>query len=115
MDNYEDGEVVDHEGEWIAGEGDAQVGVFLPPDPQVGDEFEQERAPDVAEDISTVVDTGVAVVSRSATTRAAWKPRTWTRCRTTRGPSTSSTARTWVSCRVSPEGDTLDLVSLETG
>ena len=115
VDNYEDGEVVDHEGEWIAGEGDAQVGVFLPPDPQVGDEFEQERAPDVAEDISTVVDTGVSVSV----------PADYAGCLETEDvdPLSDDTRPehkfycpdVGLVQEVSPEGDTLDLVSLETG
>ncbi|MBA2277488.1 MAG: hypothetical protein H0W06_06950, partial [Chloroflexia bacterium] len=61
VDNYEDGEVVDHEGEWLAGEGDNQAGVFMPADPQEGDSFEQERAPGIAEDRSTVIAVDQAV------------------------------------------------------
>ena len=55
VDDYEDGEVVGHGGQWIAGEDGAQAGIFMPADPQVGDEFEQERAPGVAEDQSTII------------------------------------------------------------
>lgn len=55
VDEYEDGEVVGHEGQWLAGEGNNQAGIFMPADPQVGDEFEQERAPGIAEDESKVV------------------------------------------------------------
>jgi hypothetical protein len=61
VDNYEDGKIKDHEGQWYAGQGNAKPGLFLPPDPKVGDEFEQERAPGVAEDRSTVVELGVKV------------------------------------------------------
>ncbi len=65
VDEYEDGEIVGHGGQWLAGEGDNQAGVFMPAEPQVGDEFEQERAPGVAEDQSKVV-----AVDEAATTAA---------------------------------------------
>ncbi len=65
VDNYEGGEIVGHEGQWLAGEGDNLAGVFMPADPEVGDEFEQERAPGVAEDRSEVV-----AVDESVTTPA---------------------------------------------
>jgi len=52
---YEDGQLVSHEGSWIAGEGANQAGEFMPAEPRVGDRFAQEQAPGVAEDISTVV------------------------------------------------------------
>jgi hypothetical protein len=55
VDDYEDGEVVGHGGQWLTGEGDAQGGIFMPADPKVGNEFEQERAPGVAEDRSKVI------------------------------------------------------------
>jgi hypothetical protein len=58
VDDIEDGKVVGHEGEWLAGEGNAKPGIFMPADPQVGDRFEQERAPGVAEDRSEVVAVG---------------------------------------------------------
>jgi hypothetical protein len=55
VDNYEDGQVVGHEGAWLAGEGENQPGIFMPANPEVGQTFEQERAPGIAEDRSTVV------------------------------------------------------------
>lgn len=55
VDEYDEGEVVGHGGQWLAGEGDNQPGIFMPAEPQVGDEFEQERARGVAEDRSKVV------------------------------------------------------------
>jgi len=55
VDDYEGGEVVGHTGQWLAGEGDNQPGIFMPADPQVGAEFEQERAPGIAEDQSKVI------------------------------------------------------------
>jgi hypothetical protein len=61
VDVYEDGEVVSHEGAWRAGEGNNQPGVFMPADPRKGMTFEQERAPGVAEDRSTVIATDVSI------------------------------------------------------
>jgi hypothetical protein len=55
VDEYEDGKIVGHEGQWYAGRGKAKPGLFMPARPRVGQTFEQERAPGVAEDRSTVV------------------------------------------------------------
>jgi hypothetical protein len=62
VDDIEDGKVVAHEGQWLAGKGDAKPGLFMLADPQVGDVFEQERAPGVAEDRSKVVEADLEVV-----------------------------------------------------
>jgi hypothetical protein len=67
VDDIEDGEVVGHEGQWQAGKDGARAGVFMPADPQVGDEFEQERAPGVAEDRSKVVEVGLTVTVPAGT------------------------------------------------
>lgn len=67
VDEYEDGEVAGHGGEWLTGEGENQAGVFMPADPAEGDVFEQERAPGVAEDRSTVVGVGVTVTVPAGT------------------------------------------------
>ncbi|HEV8574690.1 MAG TPA: hypothetical protein VGR43_08280 [Dehalococcoidia bacterium] len=67
VDDYEDGEVVGHGGQWTAGEGGAQAGIFMPADPKVGDEFEQERAPGVAEDVSKVVEVDQTVTTAAGT------------------------------------------------
>ena len=55
VDDFEDGKVVGHGGQWLAGENKARAGIFMPVAPKVGDVFEQERAPGVAEDRSTVI------------------------------------------------------------
>jgi hypothetical protein len=67
VDDYEDGEIVGHSGQWLAGEGENQPGIFMPADPPVGDEFDQERAPGVAEDRSTVVAVGETVTVPAGT------------------------------------------------
>lgn len=61
VNDYEDGKLSGHGGQWLAGENGAQPGLFMPAEPEVGVTFEQERAPGVAEDESTVVETGVDV------------------------------------------------------
>jgi hypothetical protein len=63
IDNYENGKVKGHEGQWLAGEGKALPGIYLPAQPQVGQEFAQERAPGVAEDRSTILAVGVEVTT----------------------------------------------------
>jgi hypothetical protein len=63
VDDIEDGKVVGHEGEWLAGKGNAKPGLFMPAHPRVGDQFEQERAPGVAEDESEVVAVGLTVTT----------------------------------------------------
>jgi hypothetical protein len=67
VDDYEDGKVVGHEGQWLAGEGNARPGMFMPAEPKIGDVFEQERAPGIAEDRSTVVAVGLEVTTRAGT------------------------------------------------
>jgi hypothetical protein len=60
VDNYEDGELKDHEGSWLAG-GENTPGIIMPPSPQVGDVFEQEQAPGIAEDRMTVLSISESV------------------------------------------------------
>ncbi len=55
VDEYRDGQVVGHGGQWLAGEGQNQPGVFMPAEPNIGEEFEQEKAPGIAEDRSKVI------------------------------------------------------------
>jgi len=55
VNNYEDGELKDHDGSWLAGDGNALPGVIMPPAPAVGDVFQQEKAPGIAEDEMTVL------------------------------------------------------------
>lgn len=55
VNNYENGELKDHEGSWLAGEDENEPGIIMPPAPAVGDVFEQEKAPGIAEDRMTVL------------------------------------------------------------
>ena len=52
------GEEPDHSGEWRAGEDDNLPGIIMPADPQVGDVYNEEVAPGIAEDIAEVVALG---------------------------------------------------------
>jgi hypothetical protein len=67
VSDYEDGKVVGHEGQWLAGEGNNKPGLFLPASPTVGQEFEPERAPGVAEVRSKVVQLDVEVTVPAGT------------------------------------------------
>ena len=51
VDIYEDGEVVSHDGAWLAGRNDAKPGILMPEDGfMIGSRYFQEVAPDVALD-----------------------------------------------------------------
>ncbi len=50
VDIYEDGEVVSHDGAWLAGEDDAEPGLIMPSVFLLGSRYFQEIAPDVALD-----------------------------------------------------------------
>jgi hypothetical protein len=61
VDDIENGKVVGHEGQWLAGKNGARPGVFMPAKPRVGQVFEQERAPGVARDRSKIMAAGLDV------------------------------------------------------
>jgi hypothetical protein len=60
VDVYENGTIT-HEGAWC-GVGPNQPGIFLPADPQVGMEFQNEVAPGIAEDEARIVGKGPVTV-----------------------------------------------------
>ena len=55
VDIYEGGKIVGHQGQWLAGEGKNEPGIAMPAHPTVGQEFNQENAPGIAEDQLTVL------------------------------------------------------------
>jgi hypothetical protein len=63
IDNYEGGRITGHKGQWLAGEANAKPGVYLPAQPVAGQDFQQEQAPGVAEDRSTILAVGAAVTT----------------------------------------------------
>jgi hypothetical protein len=54
VDNYENGVLKDHHGQWLAGNGNLP-GVNMAAHPQVGKTYDQEVAPGIAEDKATVL------------------------------------------------------------
>lgn len=60
VDYYEDGAVVDHEGEWRAGVNGARPGLYMPANPAVGMKFYMEIAPDEAMDRAEIFETGAS-------------------------------------------------------
>lgn len=57
VDIYEGGQVVSHEGAWRAGDAGAAQGVIMPARPAVGQSYDQEQAPGIAEDHAEVLST----------------------------------------------------------
>jgi hypothetical protein len=55
VDDYEDGEVVSHSGEWLAGENGASAGIAMPGTVLLGSRYHQETAPGVAMDRAEIV------------------------------------------------------------
>ena len=65
VDEYENGQVTGHSGQWLSGDGASRAGIYMPADPKAGQQFDQEQAPGIAEDYSTV-----EAVDQSLTTPA---------------------------------------------
>jgi hypothetical protein len=59
--NYEDGEVVNMDGSWLAGQGGATPGILMPGTFLLGSRYQQEVAPGVAEDRGENVAMGLEV------------------------------------------------------
>lgn len=58
VDMYEAGAIVSHDGAWRAGVDGARPGIIMPADPAVGDGYDQEVAPGVAEDHGEITAMG---------------------------------------------------------
>ena len=56
VDDYEDGEIVGHEGAWLAGEDDATAGIMMPGTVLLGARYFNEIAPDVALDRAEILE-----------------------------------------------------------
>lgn len=61
VDDFEDGMIVGHDGEWRAGENGNLPGIIMPGNPQVGQVFQQEAAPGIAEDQAEIVALGETI------------------------------------------------------
>ena len=55
VDMYDNGEIVSHEGAWLAGQNGAKAGMIMPDKVEVGLKYYQEIAPGVAEDRAEIV------------------------------------------------------------
>jgi hypothetical protein len=55
VDDYEDGEIVGHDGAWRAGVDGAEPGILMPGHPLVGARYYEELAPGVAEDRAEIL------------------------------------------------------------
>jgi hypothetical protein len=55
VDMYAGGQLISHEGAWLAGEDGAKAGLMMPAEPQVGMKYYQEIAPQVAMDRAEIV------------------------------------------------------------
>ena len=55
VDMYEDGEIVSHEGAWLAGENGSKAGMIMPGKAEGGLKYYQEIAPGVAEDRAEII------------------------------------------------------------
>lgn len=67
VDDFENGKLVGHGGQWLTGQKGAKPGLFMTAAPKVGDVLEQERAPGVAEDRSVIIAVGVKVTVPAGT------------------------------------------------
>jgi hypothetical protein len=61
VDEYKDGEVISHKGEWLHGENDARAGLMMPGEPILGAAYYQEVAPGAAMDRAMIVAVDVAL------------------------------------------------------
>ncbi len=59
VDEYEDGEIEGHPGAWRVGDNADAPGMIFPGDPQLGDTFNPEAAPDEAEESAEITETGM--------------------------------------------------------
>ena len=55
VDNYEDGELKDHDGAWLAGIDGAKPGIWMKANPQVADQYREEYYVGEAEDMAEIV------------------------------------------------------------
>lgn len=61
VDNYEDGEVKDHEGQWRLGRETDNPGVVMPADPKRGTKFRPEDVPDITVEDAVVDEVGLSL------------------------------------------------------
>ncbi|MEX1000246.1 MAG: hypothetical protein WD000_09885 [Thermodesulfobacteriota bacterium] len=69
VDDFEDGVIVGHGGEWRAGENGNLPGIIMPGNPEVGQIFQQEAAPGIAEDQAEIIALGETIEVPAGTFR----------------------------------------------
>jgi hypothetical protein len=67
VDIYENGEIVSHEGGWLAGQNGSNAGMIMPGKVEVGLKYYQEIAPGVAEDRAKIVSVNDSMVTPAGT------------------------------------------------
>ncbi|HEU4443355.1 MAG TPA: hypothetical protein VFR94_01645 [Nitrososphaeraceae archaeon] len=65
VDDYENGNIISHEGAWLAGEDANRAGVIMPGTILLGARYYQEIAPEVALDRAEIIDMGEVVQTPS--------------------------------------------------
>ena len=65
VDDYESGNIVSHEGAWLAGEDANRAGVIMPGNILLGARYYQEIAPNVALDRAEIIDMGEVIQTPS--------------------------------------------------
>jgi hypothetical protein len=65
VDDYENGNIISHEGAWLAGEDANTAGVIMPGTILLGARYYQEIAPDVALDRAEIISTGEVIQTPS--------------------------------------------------
>jgi hypothetical protein len=79
VSNYKNGKLADHDGSWEAGVKDAQPGIVMMKEPKAGETYRIEHLTGEAEDMATVVATGVKVTVPSGTFDDCIKIKEWSR------------------------------------
>lgn len=67
VDIYEDGEIISHEGGWLAGQNGSNAGMIMPGKVEVGLKYYQEIAPGVAEDRAEIVSVNDSLFTPAGT------------------------------------------------
>ena len=67
VDDFEDGELIGHGGQWRAGMGNNLPGIIMPGNPKAGQTFAQESAPGIAEDMAEIESIGGTVTVPAGT------------------------------------------------
>ncbi len=78
VDNYENGQLKDHKGSWIAGENGALPGIWMKANPQVGDTYREEYYKGEAEDMAKIASLSETVKTPLGTFQNCIKTDNWT-------------------------------------